>query len=284
MGLDPFINCHYRLEIKEMIKIYFSVVRMHDRAQAKQLKYFHKKNLNVARNPVKEQRLREGDSVYTSSEYNWVELTEVRHVVDALINYGIVSQYLWPYDQTPWILFKLYNTYGWLQYGIADKRRILMICDHYDRVAQANADRAVGRLPICDYLEQERILKMILTEEGLSQSPPVLSGASGLEADQRQNSDGGGNRGGRGGRGGQSGRGGGAAGSGKRNRVPNLCPNGRQICFAFNKAGGCSFPPSTKGSGCKGADGKRDYAHVCNHYIQATKQLCLQGHSKATNH
>ena len=124
---------------------------MHNRVHVKQLNYFHKKILNVARNPVKEQRLRQGNSIYTSSEYNWVELTEVRHVVDALINYGI-----------------------------AKRKRILMICDHYDCVAQAKVDMAVSRLPICDYLLQERILKMILTEEGLSQSPSVLSGVSSL--------------------------------------------------------------------------------------------------------
>ena len=69
-----------------------AINRMHDRAAPKQLKFFHKKNLNVARNPLKEHRLRDGDSVYTSSEFNWAEVDDVKHLVDAIINFGIVSQ------------------------------------------------------------------------------------------------------------------------------------------------------------------------------------------------
>lgn len=259
-----------------------AINRMHDRAAPKQLKFFHKKNLNVARNPLKEHRLRDGDSVYTSSEFNWAEVDDVKHLVDAIINFGIVSQSLWPYDQTPWILLKLYNTYGWMQYGIQEKKRVSIICDHFDRVAAANADRAVGRLPPCDYLEQERILKMILTEEGLSQSPPVTAGGFGQEVSGFKGSTGGGQRGGQQGRGRGSGRGGrgGRYGGNDGNRPLAVCPNGRQICFNFNKPGGCTFAPSTKGSGCKGANGQRDYAHVCSYYDTNTKQYCLKGHPK----
>ena len=149
---------------------------MHDRAQPRQLKWFSKKNLNVSRAPLKEQRLRDGDSVYTTSEFDWVDLQDVKSTMDALMNYGIVSQNLWPMDQTPWIFLKLYTTYGWMEYGVTVKKRTAIICEHFDRVSAANADRAVGSRPPCDYEEQERILKMILAEEGLSQNPPITAG------------------------------------------------------------------------------------------------------------
>ena len=42
----------------------------------------------------------------------------------------------------------------------------------------------------------------------------------------------------------------------------------------LNKSDGCTFTPSTKGSGCKSANGQRDYAHDTN-----TKQYCLKGHT-----
>ena len=154
-----------------------AINRMHDRAQPRQLKWFSKKNLNVSRAPVKEQRLRDGDSVYTTSEFDWADLQDVKGAMDALINFGLVSQSLWPMDQTPWIFLKLYTTYGWMEYGITVNKRTAIISEHFDRVSAANADRAVGSRPPCDYEEQERILRMILAEEGLSQTPPIMAGA-----------------------------------------------------------------------------------------------------------
>ena len=247
---------------------------MHDRACPKQLKWFSKKNLNVSRLPMKEQRLREGDSVFTTSEFNWTELSDLRHTQDAIINFGITSQCLWPMDQTPWILLKLYTMYGWMQYGITEKRRSGIVCDHFDRVMAANADRAVGKLPPCDFLEQERILKLILAEEGLSQSPPVTAGSAAAETENRKNGGGGQNRNGV--KGGRNGR----QNQKRDNRPPLVCPNGRKICFAYNRQSGCSNPPSTKGAGCMNNQTKVDYAHVCSEYIESTKSYCLKGHPR----
>ena len=250
---------------------------MHDRACPPQLKWFSKKNLNVSRQPMKEQRLREGDSVFTTSEFNWAELSDLRHTQDAIINYGIVCQNLWPMDQTPWILLKLYSTYGWLQYGITEKKRSTIICDHFDRIMANNADRAVGKLPPCDFFEQERILKLILAEEGLTQAPPITAGVSTEFGNRKnggngqQNQNGGKNSGGCGGR---------QQNKNKDSRPPAVCPNGRKVCFAYNRPAGCSNPPSNRAAGCQNSTTKMDYAHVCNEWIEATKTYCLKSHPR----
>ena len=253
-----------------------AINRMHDRAQPRQLKWFSKRNLNVSRAPVKEQRLRDGDSVYTTSEFDWVDLQDIKGTMDALMNFGIVSQQLWPMDQTPWIFLKLYTTYNWMEYGIAVKKRTAIICEHFDRVSAANADRAVGSRPPCDYEEQERILKMILAEEGLSQNPPITAGAvadavsaAGGQANNQGQAKKNSQKGGRGGKKGGNG-----------DRPPPVTPNGKKICYAWNRTGGCSNPPSTRASGCKSSRTGEEFAHVCSEWLATTKAYCMKGHPR----
>ena len=95
------------------------------------MKWFSKKNLNVSRALLKEQRLRDSDSVYTTSEFDWVELQDIKSTMDTLMNYGIVLQNLWPMDQTPWIFLKC-TTYGLMEYGVSVKKRTAIICEHFD--------------------------------------------------------------------------------------------------------------------------------------------------------
>ena len=250
--------------------------RMHDRSVVKQLKWFHKKNLNVARNPLREQRLREGDSVFTTTEFNWEDLGTVRHVTDALLNYGIVMQYLWPYDQSAWLLLKLYMVYGWLQYGVSKKRRTAMICDHFERVSVANADKAVCKVAPCDYLECERLLKMVLAEEGLSLNPPIFH--SEVEVAVRGDQDRGGppQRGARGGRGGRGQFGRGAA----RARPPAVTPNGKRVCYKYNSREGCANQVNQNDTMCKNQHTQAEFVHACLWVEAGTSNLCLKNHPK----
>ena len=84
---------------------------MHDRLITKELKQFHKKNVGVNRTPLKETSLQHGNTVYSSSDYAWQDLTSVANCVDALANFGICLMYLWSYDMTALTLLKLYNNY-----------------------------------------------------------------------------------------------------------------------------------------------------------------------------
>jgi len=106
--------------------------RLHDRKLPLQLKMFSRQN------PLKETRVRENDRIFTATaEYGWVELDNLRHVVDAVINYGIASQDLWPMVRSAWVLMKLYTCYSWMNYGIVEARRVKLICDHFFRVPEA---------------------------------------------------------------------------------------------------------------------------------------------------
>ena len=269
---------------------------MHDRSQPKVLKWFNKKNINVTRAPMKETRLREADTIYSTTDFNWADLTSMRHCVDALINFGMISQMLWPYDMSFLVFMKLYNTFGWFSHtGVSEKRKVGLICDHFERVMSTNADRAVTEGPPCTYDEQEKILKRLLVEEGLSQYPPLFDGGVeelGAAAGRSQEGEAAGgpgrqqraqaaaNNGGAGGGGQNAGGPRGARNGGSNNRPPAVTPGGKLVCFGFNKPRGCANQPVGNGRGCKNAQTGKEFVHLCQYFYPETRMYCLQPHTR----
>jgi len=247
------------------------------------LKIFHKHNVNVTRDPMKVTRLREADSIYTTTDYNWAPLTSMKHIIDALLNFSMTNTALWPYDLCGNMLMKLYNHYNWIGYNIKEEKRVAFICEHFRRVSEANTTRAGedGTSPL-KFQEMERLLKMMLAEEGLSTSPPVngsqmggFLGQGNGSGQQQSTQQGGWGRG-------RGARGAGQTGTGARQPRPLLvAPNGRKLCFGFNKHTGCRNPPLTNIGGCKDPQTQTEYAHACSWHYTATGTLCLQGHSKS---
>jgi hypothetical protein len=260
---------------------------LHDRRLANDLKIFCKRNAGVSRDPMKETRLREGDTIYSMTDFNWAPLTTMRHVIDALLNFTMALACIWSWDLTGSMLHKLYNSYSWFSYNIKEELKIKIITCHFRRVSEANASRALEQGSPCKYYECERILKLVLAEEGLDTSPPRIvaqhAGAYGQQQPQQssgQAARGSSNAGkgrGRGGRQGGNQRGTGGAGMQK---PPAVTPNGRKICFAFNKPQGCQNPPISGGPGCKDPKSQSEFAHCCSWFFPTTGTYCLQGHSK----
>ena len=259
--------------------------RLHDRRLLTELKIFHMHNVNVSRDPMKVTRLREADNIYTTTDYNWAPLTSMKHIIDALINFSMINTALWPYDLCGQMLMKLYNKYNWIGYSIKEEKKVAFICEHFRRVSEANTTRAGqdGTSPL-KFQEMERLLKMMLSEEGLSTSPPAsdsqLGGFLGQgntnSANQRNNQQGGG-----GGRGrGRGGKGAGQPGA-RQQRPPMVAPNGRKLCFNYNKHTGCQNPPLPHIGGCKDLQTQAEYAHACSWHYSATCTLCLQNHPKS---
>lgn len=251
-----------------------------DRRLPCDLKMFSKRNVGVTRNPLKETRFREGDTIYTTTDYNWAPLTNMRHVIDALLNYTMVLSCIWPYDLNGSMLHKLYNNYSWFSYNVKEEVKIRIIVCHFRRVSEANASRAAeeGSSP-CKFIELERILKLVLAEEGLDTSPPRIVGASaeayGQQQGQPRGQEGQARGKGKATRG--SSRGAGSAGARK---PPATAPNGKKICYGYNKPGGCQNPPATDGPGCKDPKSSAEFAHVCLWFFPSTGVYCLQGHPK----
>ena len=254
-----------------------------DRRLANDMKIFSKHNVGVSRNPMKETRLREGETIYSTTDYNWADLTSMRHVIDALLNYTMLLACIWPWDLNGSMLHKLYNNYSWMNYAIKEADKIRIITEHFRRVSEANATRAAedGSCP-CKFYELERILKLILAEEGLDTSPPPSAGR--MFSGQQQPGQGKGQANsarGRGGsqRGSQRGNQRGTGGAGIK-KPPAVTPNGRKICFAYNKPSGCQNPPLASGQGCKDPNSQTDFAHCCLWFFPTTGVYCLQGHPK----
>ena len=184
---------------------------------------------------MKVTRLRDADNIYTTTDYNWAPLTLMKHIIDALINFSMINTALWPYDMCSQMLMKLYNKYNWIGYSIKEEKNVAFICKHFRRVSEANTTRAGqdGISPL-KFQEMERLLKMMLIEEGLSTSPLAFhfqmggflgqGNANPANGQQRNNQQGGGRGRGRGGRG--------AGQSGARQQRPAMvAPHGRKLCF-----------------------------------------------------
>ena len=226
---------------------------------------------------MRETRLREGDSLFTTTDFNWSPLLTMCSVMDTLLNFSMCLAAIWPSDPTGTMLCKLYNSYRWMNYEIKEDVKIRIICDHFRRVSEANASRASEGNAPCKYYEMERILKLVLAEESLDTSPPTAQ-ASGTATTSYINAVQAGAAPSRGGRS----RGGnqrGAGGAGQR-KPQAVTPNGRKICFAFNKPQGCQNPPLGHSPGCKDPRTQAEYAHVCIFYFPSSSSYCMKGHPK----
>ena len=227
---------------------------------------------------MKETRLREGDSLFTTTDFNWAPLLTMVSVMDTLLNFSMVLAAIWPCDPTGTMLLKLYNSYRWMNYSIKEDVKIRIVCDHFRRISEANASRATEGNAPCKYYEMERILKLVLAEEGLDTSPPTAQTGSTESTSYPTPAQGGAahNRG----RSRPSGNQRGAGGAGQR-KPPAVTPNGRKICFAYNKPQGCQNPPIGHTPGCKDPRTQAEYAHVCIFYFPSSSSYCMKPHPKS---
>ena len=89
-----------------------TVAICHDRTKPLELKMFHRFNATVAYQPMVEERRKSQDNrVSTITDFDWQNLNSMTHVQDAILNFAIVTQNLWPWDHTGLSILKLYNLY-----------------------------------------------------------------------------------------------------------------------------------------------------------------------------
>ena len=242
---------------------------------------FHRKNAGVSRDPLRETRIRDGDQCHTTVDYNWKPIDSMKNVLDCIVNYGIAMQYVWTQDFTGYVFIKLFNNFNWLAYnGLKDEKKLFIVTSVFLRVSEENNAKAARKQAPTSYREMEAILKTVLNEEGLPESPPTSAAAFlSLEApvhrNQQQNRGNNpqGNRGG-----GNSQRGGSSSGF---KRPPAKTPSGRFVCHNFSRGGsaGCSRPKVQ--NGCKDPNSGEEYAHCCSWFNTNSGTYCFLGHSKS---
>ena len=80
------------------------------------------------------------------------KVVEVRHCMEAVLNYAIVCQTLWPADYGPLVMLKVFTDCAWGEgIGLSEKQRVAAIKRTFDDVARENSGRAVRKEEPLDY-------------------------------------------------------------------------------------------------------------------------------------
>ena len=143
----------------------------------------------------------------------------------------------------------------------------------FEFITTTNSTRATNSLPPLDYDAQEKELKRILTQFGVSAEIPLdripkkpqasqsgnnnSSGSSGSSSSQRQQSD--------------------------RKQKPksdasNAVYKGSNVCFGYNSKERPCRNEAVSG-GCRQKATGRFYAHRCNYYNEKDEKFCLGSHA-----
>ena len=238
---------------------------LHDRTKCLQFKHFHAANINVSTKPVKKIEKREDEGIVSTLDYAWENPTSISQVADTLLNYTTALLHIWPYDQTGLILMRVVNKFNYASAAPTVSDRVAVITAFFNLVLRENATRAVRRDLIMDYDEQVESFKTILTSSGFSSSTPSAYRIPKLPADgfktrfpsnmSRPAS----------------------SSSTLKPKINVVLHNNVPICFNFN-SNTCRNPQSSPG--CRDPKSGKDYAHVCNRWVQAKNSHCFARHSR----
>lgn len=256
-----------------------TITKLHNRREILQLKFFYSGNSGVARGPLIETKVKDHGRIGTMSDYNWASITTLHALQESIINYGLVTQQMWPYDQSGYMLLKLYSLYHWIPVG-SDTKRVSIIETHFNTIMELNAQRACRSDSPCDFDTMERSLKRLLESKNYPSTPAQLVNSSG--EDNKQGYSGGGNGGGNGGTNkGDKGFSRNKKDSGRDNngkRTPPVSPTGQQICYDFNNINKKCSRPKVFG-GCRDNQGK-EYQHICLYFDKNNNKYCFKAHSR----
>ena len=149
-----------------------TILMMHDRRNALELKQFMSENASVSGKPMKEIRRKEEESVVTISDFNLAEPQSLRQVQEALENYKTLLTLLWPMDQSGIIIGRLLLKYWYISAAQDHRTKVSVICAYFNAVQRLNAKRAENKSTILSYEEHEKVLKETLAAHGLRSEVP----------------------------------------------------------------------------------------------------------------
>ena len=242
---------------------------MHDRAKSLTIKNFHSQNACVTAKPMRKIERKDSEGLVTLYDYSWEEPSSLAEFTEALVNYMVALQQLWPLDPTALIMLRLINQYKWISVANELREKIAVLSGFFNAVLEENRGRAVRNETILDFKEQEDVLKSALTAHNLPCSIPTSRFAKPEQDMFAKNKF----------KPSQTGQF--AFTPGRRDRPqpsrPRAQSNGLGVCYAFNN-GSCRGVPSA--SGCKNVNTNRELAHVCNVYVDSKSAFCLEKHPR----
>lgn len=247
--------------------------RLHDRTKALQIKHFFAGNLNVTTKKTEVRQITESGQVETSFDFAWTDPTNIHQLQEARITYACCLHPLYPTDPTGLIMFRVLITFRWLSH-IEENKRAKIIIAFIQDVLRQNASRAVNKEVILSFDEQMKVMKAMLTVNGIRPDIPIgenrsQPGSSSGTGRSRDSTDRGRSK---------------TNGQDKRNdrrQASFKTKSGAMIgvCYGYNDTGTRPCTNTPFGEGCKRADGQL-YAHVCNVWQQNLGKHCLGKHPR----
>lgn len=269
----------------------------HNRAIVLKLKHLTSENVSVSSRPMRETKSYDTNgTAVTTTDLGWEQVSTVRQIERAVINYGCVLQNLWPTDYSAWALLRIMDYYSWMSHVKNPKTRVQLLTKTINKIFRQNATRAANHSHPLEYKELERTIRSTLSDNGFSPEPPTV---------QEENQDF---------RTYQKGNGYGNNSSGQRQnqnyqnqsyaqqnfqqfsqqqnsaqqfpkqqsaRKP-ASYNNLSVCYAFNNT---DKPPrlctNRKASSNTCSDGKKEFAHVCNVFLTSQMRHCLGNHPRS---
>ena len=271
-----------------------TIQQMHDRTKCLAFKHFHSGNINVGAKPIQKIEKREENGVFSSLDFNWEAPVNLAQVSDALLNYACILNQLWPYDQTALIILRLVNKFNFFSCANSLSERVNLVSSFFNTVLRENATRAGRKGVPMSFAEQEEALKTMLTTSGYSSTVPTgrnprpeperfkfnpsnrSSTAPYNNSGQSNNP----NHGNISNTGSNSGNSNNSWSNSSSSRTKVVMVGSNPVCFNFNN-GFCRNPGSA--AGCKDLKNK-EFAHLCNKWIDAKQSYCLAKHSRTSFH
>ena len=249
-----------------------SIEALHNRTSFITLKMFLTENLNVSTKAMKETRRIEDDGMCTTMELDWLTATSVTQLQEAVVNYGVCLQALWPYDTTAWAFMRLMTKYRWLSNVDQTAVKIKIIVNVFNRIVQKNGSNAANEGHPMYFSDMEELLKDSLSRNGLRNDIPLANkkqepGGFSQQASRFKEFKPAGQR---------------FAGQVQKPPPPLLA--GNKLCYGYNSDDGrnCMNAPSGQdkngaGGGCKNAR-QTYFAHACSMWMLNRNRYCLGRH------
>ena len=246
-----------------------TIQALHDRTKCLQFKMFLSSNVNVSNKPVKKIERREDEGIVSTLDFAWENPTSLSQITDGMLNYCTALHHVWPYDPTGLIIMRIVNKYNFASSAPSMSERISVITAFINSVLRENATRAIRKDVIMSHEEQEEALKSILVTSGYNSTVPSNFRNPRNEVDNQSRSK--------------------FTPQPSRTNFrlsnPTLKPKinvvlhrGTPICFNYNTES-CRNPSSSVG--CKDSKSGKDFAHVCNKWLQTRNTHCFAPHPRA---